>query len=75
MTRETTENEPQVQGKRVESIVELMETMLDRGEEGKDMFCTSRRDSGLCGFGMRESGEEWNGPMRDSTSDCVYGPR
>ena len=66
---------PHVQGKLSEQSALLTERWSPLAECGYEKFWTRRKTSGLCGFGTRDMGEDWKGPIRASSSVCVKGPR
>jgi len=44
------------------------------GECGYEKSCTMRNFPGFPGLGRRERGDDWKGPMRDSSSVLEKGP-
>ncbi len=54
-------------------MLELMEGDVSWSFE-KENLCTARKLPGLS-FGTSESGDDWKGPMRSSTSLHEYGPK
>ena len=65
---------PQVQGKSSDRSTLLMDLYASERARGKEKSCTKRKAPGLCGFGMMDSGDVWNGPMQASSSRRVKGP-
>jgi hypothetical protein len=70
------ENFPQVVGKSVALMNELIEGLgkAGLGLWGKEKFCTNLNLPGLPGFGMIESGDDWNGPIRLKRVGVSKGP-
>ena len=66
---------PQVHGKLLIFIEELMEEIEDKGEYGEEKLCTAQRDVSLPGLGMRDRGEDWKGPIKSSILSWEKGPR
>ena len=58
------ENFPHVVGKLLASIAELMEGkgLVAFGDDGNEKFCTNLNLPGRPGLGIKESGDDWNGP-------------
>ena len=75
MVKQTIEKVPHVQGKRLESMVELIEDIVDKGECGWEKLCTAWYLPSLPGLGTKESSEDWRGLMSSFTSDLDKGPR
>ena len=75
MVKQTVEKVPHVQGKRLESMVELIEDIVDKGECKWEKLCTAQYLPRLPGLGTKESGEDWKGLMSSCTSDLDKGPR
>ena len=66
---------PHSQGKRAESTCELMDGgSLGRGELGYERFCIRQYFPGLPSLGIIFKGDDWNGPIRASSTSWVKGP-
>ena len=54
----------------------LMDELGNHGDTsmGNEKFCISRNLPGFLGFGISESGEDWNEPREASISEKGKGP-
>ena len=76
MSKNMVEKFPHVQGIKSAVITLLIDGLGKRGDVwmGKEKFCTKRNFPGLPGLGIRESGNDWKGPMAASIVAKGSGP-
>ena len=65
---------PHVHGYWSASMAALIDVMVGVAERGKEKLWTAWNLPGFPGLGTHESGDDWKGPMRASTSRRVHGP-
>jgi hypothetical protein len=77
MSKYMIENLPQVVGKSLALISELIEGLGNWGSKEcrNERFCIKRNFPSLPGLGMTDKGEVWKGPMRDANVSAENGPR
>ena len=76
MMRDIVEKVPHVQGRLCALMAGLIEeTGFVDDCHGWEKSCTPQNFPSFPGLGRRERGEDWKGPMMDSSSACEKGPR
>ena len=75
-SKKMVENLPHMHGSKLVVVALLMDRFGKQVDVwiGKEKFCTKRKFSGLPGLGIRESRNDWNGPIAASIIVNRKGP-